>query len=119
MELRVDKQWFDGSHPTDPKGLRARDLGLAGILGGPFRRVIEANFLQPVVEIRQPPGSWRLDKVHITPLAPEEKQPRLFVGEFKAAGAASCSSSPTTLSRFTTRRISTRPSWGSTPAARS
>ena len=57
VELRVDENdpWFDGSHPTDPKGLRARDLGLAGILGGPFRRVIEANFLQPVIEIRQPP----------------------------------------------------------------
>lgn len=89
VELRVGAQdpWFDGSHPTDPKGLRARDLGLAGILGGPFRRVIEANFLQPVIEIRQPPGSWRLDNVHITPLALEEKESRLFVGEFKAAAS--------------------------------
>ena len=76
--------WFDGSHPTDPKGLRARDLGLAGILGGPFRRVIEANFLQPVIEIRRPPGSWRLNNAFITPLALDEKEPQLFVGEFKA-----------------------------------
>ena len=89
VELRVGAQdpWFDGSHPTDPKGLSARDLGLAGILGGPFRRVIEANFLQPVIEIRQPPGSSLLDNVHITPLALEEKESRLFVGEFKAAAS--------------------------------
>jgi len=79
--------WFDGRYPTDPKGLRARDLGLAGILGGPFRRVIEANFLQPVIEIRQPPGSWRLDNAHITPLVLDEKEPRLFVGEFTAGGS--------------------------------
>ena len=86
VELRVDPKdpWFDGSHPTDPKGLRARDLGLAGILGGPFRRVIEANFLQPVIEIRRPPGSWRLNNAFITPLALDEKEPQLFVGEFKA-----------------------------------
>ena len=89
VELRVDPKdpWFDGTHPTDPKGLRARDLGLAGILGGPFRRVIEANFLQPVIEIRQPPGSWRFDNAHITPLALEEKEPRLFVGEFTAGAS--------------------------------
>jgi hypothetical protein len=86
VELRVDaaQPWFDGGHPTDPKGLRARDLGLAGILGAPFRRVIEANFLQPVVEIRQPPGSWRITNAHITPLELDEKERRLFVGEFKA-----------------------------------
>jgi hypothetical protein len=89
VELQVDANdpWFDGSHPTDPKGLRARDLGLAGVLGGPFRRVIEANFLQPIIEIRKPPGSWRLDHAHITPLALEEKEPRLFVGEFKAGAS--------------------------------
>ena len=49
--------------------------------------MIEANFLQPVIEIRQPPGSWRLDNAHITPLALEEKEPRLFVGEFKAGAS--------------------------------
>ena len=67
VELKVDEPWFDGSHATNPMGLRARDLGLAGILGGPFRRVIEANFLQPVVEIRQGSRSWPFDKVHINP----------------------------------------------------
>jgi hypothetical protein len=84
VELKVDEPWFDGSHATNPMGLRARDLGLAGILGGPFRRVIEANFLQPVVEIRQGSRSWPFDKVHINPLEVAEQQPGLFAGEFKA-----------------------------------
>jgi uncharacterized protein (DUF2235 family) len=89
VELRVDPKdpWFDGKYPTDPKGLRARDLGLAGILGGPFRRVVEANFLQPVIEIRKPAGSWRLSNTYIAPLALDEKEPRLFVGEFQAAAS--------------------------------
>ena len=98
VELHVDANdpWFDGSHPTDPKGLRARDLGLAGILGGPFRRVIEANFLQPSSRSGSRParGAWTM---RTSPRWYWRKtEPRLFVGEFKAGRAASCSSSPTT-----------------------
>jgi hypothetical protein len=87
VEMRVapGDPWFDGTHPTDPKGLRARDLGVAGIIGGPFRRVIEANFLQPVIEIRQPPHWWPFDHAYIAPLALEERERHLFVGEFEAA----------------------------------
>jgi hypothetical protein len=84
VELSVEQPWFDGSHATNPRGLRARDLGFAGILGGPFRRVIEANFLQPVIEIRHGSRPWPLDKVHIDPLEVTEQQPGLFAGEFKA-----------------------------------
>jgi hypothetical protein len=83
VELRVEDLWFDGRHPTNPLGLRARDLGAIGILGGPFRRVIEANYLQPVVEIRRR-RSWPFDSVHINPLVLEEQEPGLFAGEFKA-----------------------------------
>jgi uncharacterized protein (DUF2235 family) len=83
VELRVEDLWFDGSHPTNPMGLRARDLGAVGILGGPFRRVIEANYLQPVVEIRRR-RDWPWDSVHINPLALTEQEPGLFAGEFKA-----------------------------------
>lgn len=80
----VDRPWFDASHATNPLGLRARDLGAAGIAGGPFRRVIEANFLQPVVEIRGSAQSWRLDSVHINPLELEERSPGLFSAVFTA-----------------------------------
>jgi uncharacterized protein (DUF2235 family) len=82
--LAVDHPWFDASHATNPLGLRARDLGAAGIVGGPFRRVIEANFLQPVVEIRGSSQLWRLDSVHINPLQLEEKSPGLYGGVFTA-----------------------------------
>jgi uncharacterized protein (DUF2235 family) len=84
VELGVEQAWFDGSYATNPDGLRARDLGFAGIVGGPFRRVIEANFLQPVIEIRQGARPWPLDKVHIDPLEMTEQQPGLFAGQFKA-----------------------------------
>jgi uncharacterized protein (DUF2235 family) len=80
----VDRPWFDASHATNPRGLRARDLGAAGIAGGPFRRVIEANYLQPVVEIRGSAVAWRIDSVHINPLELEEKSPGLYSGVFTA-----------------------------------
>jgi hypothetical protein len=80
----VDSPWFDASHATNPLGLRARDMGAIGILGGPFRRVIEANYLQPVVEIRGSAQAWRLDSVHINPLELEETGPALFSGVFTA-----------------------------------
>ena len=84
VELRVLDPWFDGGHPTNPQGLRARDMGLAGMLGGPFRRVIQANYLQPVIEIRQPSRRWHFNAVHISPLPLVEQEPGLFAGEFKA-----------------------------------
>jgi uncharacterized protein (DUF2235 family) len=87
VELRVLDPWFDGGHPTNPQGLRARDMGPIGWLGGPFRRVIEANYLQPVIEIRQPSRRWRFDGVHIYPLQVVEQEPGLFTAEFKAMRA--------------------------------
>jgi hypothetical protein len=46
--------WFDGSHPAPISGLEAGDhLFPVGYLGVPFRRVVAANYLQPVVEIRR------------------------------------------------------------------
>jgi hypothetical protein len=80
----VDQPWFDASHATTPLGLRARDMGVAGIVGGPYRRVIEANYLQPVVEIRGSAERWRLDSVHINPLQLEEQAPGLFRAVFTA-----------------------------------
>ena len=80
----VDHAWFDASHATNPRGLRARDLGAVGIIGGPFRRVIEANYLQPVIEIRGSAQPWRIDSVHIDPLELEEQGPGLYAGVFTA-----------------------------------
>ncbi len=82
---KTDEAWFDGSHAASPLGLRAGDLGLVGYLGTPFRRVIEANYLQPVIEIRRPPARWRFDSLHMSPLTLAEKEPGVFVGEFQAS----------------------------------
>jgi hypothetical protein len=84
VELTVKEPWFDGSHSTSPLGLRARDMGVAGLAGGPFRRVIDANYLQPVVEIRRQ-RSWWNDGVHMTPLLFTEHQAGVFSAEFTAA----------------------------------
>lgn len=44
--------WTDDGISATPQGLHARDLGVAGRLGAPFRRVVSARYLQPLVEIR-------------------------------------------------------------------
>ena len=85
IELRIDKAWFDGSHATNPLGLSAGDLGAAGYLGAPFRRVVEANYLQPVIEIRRPPEDWGIDSLHMSPLMLAETDPGVFAGEFQAS----------------------------------
>ena len=84
LELREEKPWFDGSHATNPLGLRARDMGAIGILGAPFRRVIEANYLQPIVEIRKPPSGWRFDSLHMFAPPLRLLEPCLYAVEFTA-----------------------------------
>ena len=84
IELREEQPWFDGSHATNPLGLRARDMGVVGILGSPFRRVIEANYLQPIVEIRKPPSGWRFDSLHMFAPPLRLLEPCLYAVEFTA-----------------------------------
>jgi len=84
VELRVQEPWFDGSHATTPLGLRARDMGFIGIAGAPFRRVVEANYLQPIVEIRKPPHAWRFDSLFITALPLTQQGPSLYAAVFTA-----------------------------------
>jgi uncharacterized protein (DUF2235 family) len=84
LELREQEPWFDGTHATNALGLRARDMGPAGILGSPFRRMIQANYLQPIVVIRKPRRAWHFDRLHM--FAPDLKQvePCVYVVEFTA-----------------------------------
>ena len=84
LELREEQPWFDGNHATNPLGLRARDMGAVGILGSPFRRVIEANYLQPIVEIRKPPSGWRFDSLHMFAPPLRLLEPCLYAVEFTA-----------------------------------
>jgi uncharacterized protein (DUF2235 family) len=85
LELREEQPWFDGTHATNALGLRPRDLGLVGYLGGPFRRVIEANYLQPIVEIRTPrPEWWRFDTLHMLAAPLSLQEPRVYAVDFTA-----------------------------------
>jgi hypothetical protein len=84
VELHVVTPWFDGTYPTSPLGMSAADLGAPGFVGAPFRRVIEANYLQPIVEIRRPLQAWRIDSLHMFPLAVAEQTAGVFVAEFTA-----------------------------------
>jgi hypothetical protein len=84
VELRVDTPWFDGNHATTPLGLRIQDLGFVGVVGAPFRRVVEANYLQPIVEIRKPRRSWRFDSLFITALPLTQQGPSLYAAAFTA-----------------------------------
>ena len=76
VEMDVGRDWKDGGLPTDPRGLAAADLGLAGYVAVPLRRAVGARYLQPVAHIGggsagpaiqpldleqrgTPPGLWR------------------------------------------------------------
>ena len=90
-------RWTDGGGPrdrdgnvvgSDPTGLTAGQLGLRGRLGAPFRRVVGARYLQPLIEIR---GRARylaflgFSSIHIEALElqPDPGDPALFTGTFR------------------------------------
>jgi hypothetical protein len=69
--LDVVEPWFDGDLAATPEGLPAGAFpwGL-GYLAAPLRRVVDANYLQPLIEIRQTENgrSFLGSNVHIYPL---------------------------------------------------
>jgi uncharacterized protein (DUF2235 family) len=87
VELDVTERWEDGGVAATPLGLSAGDLGLAGFVGVPLRRMIGANYLQPIMVIRRGPGrlQWA-DRVHMEPLVLEQSvnRPSRWRGSFIA-----------------------------------
>jgi uncharacterized protein (DUF2235 family) len=94
--------WWDDNRKGDPKGLSA--AGAAQFFGVPMRRVINARYLQPLVEITVDKsknstglGRWiaaRLpfvDRVHVRPLElkRDEDFPELYRARFKAPHSGS------------------------------
>jgi uncharacterized protein (DUF2235 family) len=80
--------WFDSSIATTPEGVRVGDFpwGL-GYLAAPFRRVIDARYLQPVLEVRRTDGGHSIGgNVQIYPLAvrPVGDSEILYRAEFVA-----------------------------------
>ena len=84
----VVDEWRDGGLDTSPTGIPAAGMTwLRGYLGVPFRRVMNANYLQPVLEIRPPREWWRpVDNVYIFPieLTQRGESRSLYRGEFVA-----------------------------------
>jgi hypothetical protein len=90
VSFEVVDPWYDGSFATTPNGLSAGDLpwGL-GYLFVPLRRVIDASYLQPVLEVRPTEGSRNLfssGNVQIYPLIirADGASPNLYVADFLA-----------------------------------
>ena len=76
--------WYDASLPATPEGISAGRFpwGL-GYVAGPFKRVIDAHYLQPLFEIRPTDGG----NIHIYRLSaqPVGDSRTLFQAEFTAA----------------------------------
>jgi uncharacterized protein (DUF2235 family) len=87
VDIQVTDTWYDGELETTPEGVTAWGHGLSGYLGVPFRRVITASYLQPVLEIRGPAGDLRGERIHIDriDLQPQGDSAKLWRGTFEAA----------------------------------
>ena len=80
--------WYDATLPTSPEGLRAGEFpwGL-GYIAGPLKRVIDAHYLQPLIEIRptdhhgKPGGNIQIYPLPVRQVGDEDT---LFRAEFKA-----------------------------------
>jgi uncharacterized protein (DUF2235 family) len=67
IEIEMIEPWKDSGRPSTPEGLAAGRLGLAGYAGIPFRRVIPAYYLEPLLGIRRGPGWLQSgERVHIS-----------------------------------------------------
>jgi hypothetical protein len=85
----VGQAWYDGSLPASPEGISSSQFpwGL-GYLAGPLKRVINAHYLQPLLEIRPIPESGRGDgNIQIYPLSVQQvgDSGTLFRADFTAA----------------------------------
>ena len=72
VTFEVDKPWADGGYETDPRGAGAFGIGPAGPFGVPLRRVINADYLQPVAAVRvEADGERRvhMDALELEPVA--------------------------------------------------
>jgi uncharacterized protein (DUF2235 family) len=52
IAFAAKESWRDASVETDPMGATAYEVGYRGVIFAPMRRIIDANYLQPLLEIR-------------------------------------------------------------------
>jgi uncharacterized protein (DUF2235 family) len=86
----VDQPWYDSTLATSPEGLSTGEFpwGL-GYFAVPLKRVIDANYLQPLIEIRRTADDHSLlgSNVQVYPLSIRQvgDTRTLFRADFKAA----------------------------------
>jgi hypothetical protein len=88
VTLDVVDDWRDGPSAASPVGLAASEMRWpAGFLGVPFRRVVNARYLQPAIEIREAPRRWHLNNVYVYPLNATRQGDAglVYTAEFEAA----------------------------------
>jgi uncharacterized protein (DUF2235 family) len=91
IRFYVQEPWQDGSdkaNATSPEGIEAgRFPYKLGYIAAPFRRVINARYLQPLAAVSRRKSNFTkvdITTVHITALAPVAAGPNEWVSEFKA-----------------------------------
>jgi uncharacterized protein (DUF2235 family) len=86
IRFYVQEEWQDGSGKagvTTPEGLEASRFPYKlGYIAAPFRRVINARYLQPLAAVSRPTDKF--PAVHITALAPVAAGNNEWVSEFTA-----------------------------------
>jgi uncharacterized protein (DUF2235 family) len=79
--------WYDATLPTSPEGLPAGEFPWGtGYIAGPLKRVVDAHYLQPLIEIRPMDEDGEPGNVRIFPLAVRQvgDEDSLFRADFKA-----------------------------------
>jgi hypothetical protein len=82
--------WYDGGLAATPEGIPAGEFPVGlGYIAGPFKRVIDAHYLQPLIEIRSvnTGGPAVSGNIQIYPLSVRQvgETGTLFRGDFTAA----------------------------------
>ena len=82
--------WYDGGLAATPEGIPAGEFPVGlGYIAGPFKRVIDAHYLQPLIEIRavNTGGPAVSGNIQIYPLSVRQvgETGTLFRGDFTAA----------------------------------
>jgi len=84
ISFEVADPWKDGSQATTPLGLKAGDLGVGGYLFVLFRRVFDANYLVPVIQVRSRHRGTGFGNVqlHALDLKPSPGSTTMYTADF-------------------------------------
>ena len=84
VTLDVIDPWYDASLATTPEGLPSSEFPRgSGYLAVPLKRVVDANYLQPLIEIR--PNGRRLVQIYPLVMRQVGDSRTTFRADFKAA----------------------------------